>query len=163
MEIITKCHAHDTISKSVGFIDTSVPPEIRARGPRAELAYQKAMQNGKVEVYRGRIMLLGQARAGKTSLKKSLLGMPFDPEEESTIGIDPSKCEVELDEVKNWKSTEGKKPLEAEVVKDIARLMAKDLNEAAVNQKDMHGTDSSSDSEQVHLCKIQFKRHKNCR
>ena len=110
-----------------------MPPEIRAQGPRAELAYQKAMQHGKVEVYRGRIMLLGQARAGKTSLKKFLLGMPFDPDEESTIGIDPSKCEVELDQVKNWKLTEGKKPMEAEAVKDIARLMAKDLNEAAVN------------------------------
>ena len=73
---------------------SSVPAEIRARGPRAEHAFQMAMQNGKVKVYRGRIMLLGQDRAGKTSLRKSLLGLPFDPEQESTVG-------VEVDEVEN--------------------------------------------------------------
>ena len=33
-------------------------------------------------------MLIGQDRAGKTSLKKSFLGLPFDPEEESTDGIE---------------------------------------------------------------------------
>ena len=37
-------------------------------------------------------MLIGQDRAGKTSLKKSLRGICFDPEEDSTDGIevDPS-------------------------------------------------------------------------
>ncbi|XP_015779664.1 PREDICTED: NACHT, LRR and PYD domains-containing protein 7-like, partial [Acropora digitifera] len=49
----------------------SVPAEIRARGSEAKRAFQKAMKSGKVRVYRGRIMLLGQDRAGKTSLKKS--------------------------------------------------------------------------------------------
>ena len=33
-------------------------------------------------------MLIGQDRAGKTSLKKSLKGICFDPEEDSTVGID---------------------------------------------------------------------------
>ena len=41
-------------------------------------------------------MLIGQDRAGKTSLKKSLKGICFDPEEDSTVGIDvdPSHCKV---------------------------------------------------------------------
>ena len=64
-----------------------VPQEIRAQGPIAEAAFKEAMEKGSVPVYRGRIMLLGQDRAGKTSLKKFLLGISFDPEEESTIGI----------------------------------------------------------------------------
>ncbi|XP_015768806.1 PREDICTED: uncharacterized protein LOC107347432 isoform X10 [Acropora digitifera] len=98
---------------------SSVPAEIRARGPRAEHAFQKAMQTGKVKVYRGRIMLLGQEGAGKTSLRKSLLGLPFDPEEESTVG-------VEVDEVKNWMLC--KKGEVSEFKDEIARFIVRDLN-----------------------------------
>ena len=41
-------------------------------------------------------MLVGQARVGKTSLKKSLKGDQFDAHEKSTSGIevDPSHCKV---------------------------------------------------------------------
>lgn len=49
-------------------------------------------------------MLIGQNRAGKTSLKKSLLGLKFDPGEQSTEGIevDPSRFELDVDRVMNW-------------------------------------------------------------
>ena len=33
-------------------------------------------------------MLIGQDRSGKTSLKKSLQGLQFNPYEDSTVGID---------------------------------------------------------------------------
>ena len=48
-------------------------------------------------------MLIGQDRAGKTSLKKSLKGICFDPEEDSTVGIevDPSHCKVSTE---TWKT-----------------------------------------------------------
>ena len=64
--------------------------------------YEKALKDGYVKVYRGRIILIGQDRAGKTSLKKSLLGLPFDPKEQSTEGIevDPSRCEIDVDHIK---------------------------------------------------------------
>ena len=99
------------------------------------------MQKGRVKVYRGRIMILGQDRAGKTSLKKSLLGMPFDPQEESTVGVevDPSKCELEVEQVKNWERTEEHKLDVSEFVEDIARFIARDLNETA-EQKDVSST-----------------------
>ena len=121
------------------FLGSVVPPEIRAGGPRAEVAFQKAMRNGKVQVYRGRIMLLGQDRAGKTSLKKSLLGIPFNPEEESTVGVevDPSKFEVDVDHVKNWQRTEQKKLDVSEYNDDIARIIARDLTETDVNQRNI--------------------------
>ena len=110
-----------------------VPPEIRGRGPRAERAFQKAMKSGKVKVYRGRIMLLGQERAGKTSLKKSLLGLPFDPNQESTVGVEvnPSKCEVDVDKVKNWLpiASEQKKREMSEFEQELARFIARDLTE----------------------------------
>ncbi|XP_068689636.1 uncharacterized protein [Montipora foliosa] len=117
--------------------DSSVPLEILARGSKAVYAFQKAMQTGKVKVYRGRIMLLGQDRAGKTSLKKSLLGLPFDPWQESTVGVevDQSTCEIEVDQVINWTSSERKKLEECEFGEEIARLIAKDLAQTEEDKK----------------------------
>ena len=68
------------------------------------MVYEKALRNGFVNVYRGRIVLVGQDRAGKTSLKKTLLGLPFDYKEQSTDGveIEPSKFEIEVEQIKNW-------------------------------------------------------------
>ena len=108
---------------------SSVPAEIRARGPRAEHAFQMAMQNGKVKVYRGRIMLLGQDRAGKTSLRKSLLGLPFDPEQESTVG-------VEVDEVQNWMPSKRKKREVSEFEDQMARFIARDLTKSEADDND---------------------------
>ena len=84
-----------------------VPSEIKARGRKAMLVYENALKTGKVKVYRARIMFIGQDRAGKTSLKNSFLGLPFDREQQSTDGIemDPSKFEVIVDQVCNWKRT----------------------------------------------------------
>ena len=94
------CLAHD-LKNFVFFV---APKEIEARGKRAQLVYQRALRDGAVNVQRARILLIGQDRAGKTSLKKSLIGLPFDPKENSTEGIevDPSIFQVHADEVKNW-------------------------------------------------------------
>ena len=75
-------------------------------------------------------MLIGQDRAGKTSLKKSFLGLPFDPEEESTEGIevDPSKFDIEVNHVKNWQRTDEKFDM-SYFVKDIARMVATEIQE----------------------------------
>ena len=107
-----------------------VPSEINARGPRAKLAYENALKTGKVKVYRARIMLIGQDRAGKTSLKKSFLSLPFDPGEESTDGIEvePSKFEADIDRVKNWKRTDEKWGL-SQFAADLAKMVAKKLQE----------------------------------
>ena len=55
-------------------------------------------------------MFIGQDGAGKTSLKKYLLGLPFNPQEPSTEGVelDLSKFEVDIDCVKNWQRTKQK-------------------------------------------------------
>ena len=140
------------VLKDLPFLpDTSVPPEIRARGPEAELAFQKALQNGKVKVYRGRIMLLGQERAGKTSLKKSLLGMPFNPQEESTVGVevDPSKCQLDVDQIKNWEPIKDKKLEVSEFAEDIAMFIAKDLTKGLNKKQDI--SQSSEVLEEVSL------------
>ena len=67
-----------------------------ARGPEALRAYEKALKDGKTHDRRVPVMIVGQDRSGKTSLKRSLKGEPFNPNEDSTIGIeiDPSLCQI---------------------------------------------------------------------
>ena len=97
-------------------------------------------------------MILGQDRAGKTSLKKSLLGLPFDPQENSTIGVevDPSRCELEVAQIKNWEPTERKKLDVSDFAEDMARLVARDLNET-VDQQNVSTAGSPSQEEVVYF------------
>ena len=114
--------------------------EQNAEGQRARLAYEKALRDGFVNVYRGRILLIGQDRAGKTSLKKSLLGLPFDPKEQSTEGIEvqASTCEIEVEQVKNWHSTHENKPGLLECSKDISRIVAGKLCDRTMELEKEH-------------------------
>ena len=108
------------------YIVAEVPKEILFKGQRTMQMYQKALRDGFVNVYRGRIFLIGQDRAGKTSLKKSLLGVPFDPKEESTEGIDPSKCDIDVNRVQNWRF-DSKNTILSEVSEQISRSLALEL------------------------------------
>jgi len=114
--------------------------EQNAEGQRAQLAYEKALRDGFVNVYRGRILLIGQDRAGKTSLKKSLLGLPFDPKEQSTEGIEvqASTCQIEVEQVKNWHSTHGNKPGLLECSKEISRIVARNLCDRTMELEQGH-------------------------
>ena len=125
-----------------------VPREIKAQGPEAKLAYGNALKTGKVKVYRTRIMLIGQDRAGKTSLKKSFLGVPFDPEEDSTDGIevDPSKFEVDIDQVKNWKRTDKKLSV-SQFAFDLAKMVAKEIQERGKEEDDEEDCDDDYEKE----------------
>ena len=101
------------------------------------------MKDGYVTVNRSRILLIGQDRAGKTSLKKSLLGLPFDSKEQSTEGIevDPSKCKIDVDQAaSNWQSIGENKPGLLECSEDVAKIMV----EKSFLQED---TDESSDED----------------
>lgn len=106
----------------------AVPHEIRARGIEAELAYKVALLEGKVKVCRARLLIIGQDRAGKTSLKKSLIGLPFNPEEPSTevLEVNSSKLEVSVEQVVEWKAVNDDKEVEQARPQDrsIARLVA---------------------------------------
>jgi len=118
---------------------------MQAQGDFAKLLYEKALKDGSVNVWRGRVLLVGQDRAGKTSLKKSLLGLPFNPKEQSTEGIqvDPSICEIEVDQVKNWNSAGENKPSLAEFSEDISRMLAEKQYHWILNEaKDDSGMES---------------------
>ena len=87
------------------------PSEIRARGRQAIEAYQKALLEGKGSTRRVPVMIIGQARTGKTSLKKSLKGELFDPKEGITEGIetDPSYFKVSTDVWRTGKNSKDTK------------------------------------------------------
>lgn len=156
-----------------------VPAEIRARGEKAKLIYEKVLREGFVKVYRGRILLIGQDRAGKTSLKKSLLGLPFDPREESTdgIAIDPSKFEIEVDHIKPWKANHETSTVLSDVSRDISRLLAEERYHSLLSTmesgEELSGeeskvetkidSDTASLRNQVGTYKLKLKLLKICR
>ena len=79
-----------------------------------------------MKIYRARIMVIGQARAGKTSLIKSLLGLPFDPKEESTEGIDPSSSRIDVNQAKDWQLTDQNLDV-SQFADELASMAAKEL------------------------------------
>ena len=74
-------------------------------------------------------MLIGQDRAGKTSLKKSLIGLPFNRNENSTEGIevDPSIFQVHTDQVKNWQPIDKSERGLLGCSNDVAQMVVEKL------------------------------------
>ena len=116
------------------------PLEIEARGEKAQLAYQSALKDGAINVYRGRVFLIGQDRAGKTSLKKSLIGLPFNRKEKSTDGIevDPSKFQLDVDEVRNWQPIDERKQGLLGCSRDVAQMVVEKMYDISVNRDWVH-------------------------
>ena len=81
-------------------------------------------------------MLIGQDWAGKTSLKKSLIGLPFNRKEKSTNGIevDPSKFQLDLDEVKNWQPIDERKQGLLGCSRDVAQMVVEKMYYILVNR-----------------------------
>ena len=94
------------------YFEPSVPPEIIARGSQATEAYNSALLEGRGYAKRVPLMIIGQERTGKTSLKKSLKGELFDPNEGSTEGIetDPSYFKVSTEVWRTGKKSEDTEP-----------------------------------------------------
>ena len=65
---------HDILNCVSHLHSEGTPYEIRARGPAARAAYKAAISAGRKAVHKTRLMFVGQERAGKTSLKKRLMG-----------------------------------------------------------------------------------------
>ena len=78
-------------------------------------------------------MLIGEERSGKTSLKKSLQGLRFNPDEDSTVGIgvDPSYFKVTTEIWKAGKKDQGanKKKIAVSFEHHVARIVVENLKE----------------------------------
>ena len=133
-----------------------VPLEIRVRGRLALRAYKKALSEGRTCIKRVPIMLIGQDRSGKTSLAKSLKGERFNPEEDSTVGIDvdPSHFKVSTE---IWKP--GEKDEQRNVEREwsyehhAARLIVQNLSE----EKSAPKEESLESDEIEHLVPVDIK------
>ena len=126
------------------------PLEINLRGPRALEAYNKALSEGKTRVRRIPIMLIGQDRSGKTSLKKSLLGLRFDPKEGSTVGIDvdPSYFKVTTEVWKTGANDQAANEEEKATSFEhhVARVVVENLKEQEL-PSEVKAVDESKDLE----------------
>ena len=85
-------------------------------------------------------MLIGQDRSGKTSLKKSLQGIRFNPDEDSTVGIDvdPSYFK-ETTEI--WKTEEtdqaaNKEEMAASFERHVAQVVVDNLREQELTSEE---------------------------
>ncbi|XP_068692367.1 uncharacterized protein [Montipora capricornis] len=129
------------------------PPEINLRGPKALEAYKKALKEGMTRVKRIPIMLIGQDRSGKTSLKKSLRGIRFNPDESSTVGIDvdPSYFKVTTETWKIGETDQGaNKEVATSYEHNIALLVVENLKEQELISEE-RTVDKSADSEKFPL------------
>ncbi|XP_022809036.1 uncharacterized protein LOC111346017 [Stylophora pistillata] len=139
------------LEDKIGRVSSAIPDHVerqRAEGRKADLAFEWALKDGYVRVNRGRIMLIGQDRAGKTSLMKNLLGLPFDPNEQSTEGIEvnPSKCEIDVERVRNWQPTDENKPGLEEYAKEVAKIIAEKLVRRHGKDSEDNAGEDSEDS-----------------
>ncbi|MCI5131395.1 MAG: hypothetical protein D3904_07675, partial [Candidatus Electrothrix sp. EH2] len=66
---------------------TNPPPEIIKQGREAIRAYFKSLESGSVQLHEAKVLLVGDGKAGKTSLLKQFQGLPFDEHESQTHGI----------------------------------------------------------------------------
>ena len=118
-----------------------------ARGGEALRAYRKALEDGYTYDLRVPVMIVGQDRSGKTSLKKSLKGEKFDPEEDSTNGIDidPLLCEFATEVWRPTSSDEKERTYEQRAA-DVA------LERMQLGKSEVHTTPEDKErvfSEQV--------------
>ena len=97
-------------------------------------AYYQALKDGEVKNTRIPLLIVGNDRTGKTSLKKHLLGMPFDTKEPSTDGIEVDVVELTSEKAKDAWESKGKtfcissKEADEKVLENAAELIQKKLD-----------------------------------
>ena len=124
------------------YFTSLVPSEILARGRLAIEAYRRALLEGKGYARRVPVMIIGQARTGKTSLKRSLKGELFNPNEGSTEGIetDPSYFKVSTDV---WRTGKNGEETESEPTFSFEHQAAQNIVES-LKKGDRLGDPSTS-------------------
>jgi internalin A len=65
----------------------SPPPEVCAGGTQAVLAFLRGLREGTAEEWTSKMLVVGEAAVGKTSVTKGLCGLPYDPAEPQTHGV----------------------------------------------------------------------------
>lgn len=121
--------------------------DLKRQGPAAMRAFRTAMKEGVQPLHSVKLCLVGHARAGKTSTLRSLSGRDFNPNQQSTHGVETKSCTLdkelwnagkpdsEIHGVGAWQELEGlssvAKLLEEKVALTVADTMKAQANLAA--------------------------------
>lgn len=114
--------------------DRLISLKLYAYVPNGALA--AALQHGKKQWKQGRIMIVGEGRAGKTALANSIVGKGFI-DTESTVGINQMVCDVNTALVDGGEWNSYEKPAK-ELEYSLAALMRNTTNNSNNNVSDQN-------------------------
>ena len=142
-----------------------IPVYVRARGERAVAAYNRALEKGRTYDKRVKILLVGQDRVGKTSLRKSLTGEPFDVNERSTDGVQmiPPVKNAGTDAWRNHASLEHTTVFDYKITEEVAKELSStraDLSRERPIENDkteVQEPKREESSEEVHMPSVASK------
>ncbi|XP_077981109.1 uncharacterized protein LOC144436240 isoform X2 [Glandiceps talaboti] len=118
--------------------------------------YKHAEDNGKLPLKRRKVLFLGDARVGKTSLRRLLTGEKFQTNEESTVGIDTSMYEVN-DVDSSWK--ESGKVIGDEYKLGASWYTAKTLMNTPSSDSFALNTDQNKSKPKENICCPQYVKY----
>ena len=115
------------------------------------MSHRSALRSGKRAVPHIRLLLCGQGRAGKTSLRRSILNEPFSEYVDSTIGVELHKavCTIHRDDKSNKLEWRLEKNDEVQQRLLAGKLVSEEIREHAA----VTSTKSPSTSHQTSLPK----------
>ena len=102
-----------------------VPQEIKKRGKEAITKFVQDLRKAKVKMPRCKLMILGEAGVGKTSLLNLLTGEPFDPRHNETEGIDTDFVRTSniCSDIWQKKAMEGDEEYKDIAAKQLAKIL----------------------------------------
>lgn len=125
------------------FSCTVIPLEIVRRGRDAIEIYKRVLKKGKGKLPRCNLLILGEEHVGKTSLYRLLVNKGFDPNQESTRGIDDNEVDI-VDERSvtmgdDWEE-KPKEKQEEQISKTYIEGMSKTLHDELPSEKTRKGS-----------------------
>ncbi|XP_038049755.1 uncharacterized protein LOC119723262 [Patiria miniata] len=114
-------------------------------------AYAAAMTDGQLPTNRARVLILGEPRAGKTSLLNRLMGREFDIREQPTEGIVTNMCQV-INVDKHWNESEGAKADDIQQCASVVTALGEESSacKATTLRSEKMDTSSKNDPTQWH-------------
>ena len=114
-----------------------IPLEIKRRGGVAIEIYKRELKKGKRKMPRCSLLILGEEHVGKTSLYRLLVKKGFNPEQESTRGIDDNEVDtvdVRSVNMDDWEE-KPKEDQEAQATRKFAEGFGELLHEVLPDEK----------------------------
>ena len=111
-----------------------IPSSILERGRKSLAAYRRALKYGRTFDKRIKILMVGQNRAGKTSVARSLRGEPMNNDEPSTDGIvidEPLTTKLDANE-EPWKYSRRRSSAYA---RSCAEIISRESRGASVENR----------------------------